>query len=199
MKKILSFIFDFLIVIVILVALVVTFMSLNTDEKGITRFFGYTPLNIQSSSMEPAIKKGDLIITKEVEFEKIKKNDVISFISTEQDKKIIKTHRVIEVTIKDGNKSFVTKGDNNDTEDKTKVSSDSYISFYTGTRIAFLGTILTFLQSQVGFFIFIILPLFILFIYQLYKFIVIIMDEKRKELIDQIRKEEQIKNVENKD
>lgn len=190
MKKLLSILLDIVIVLVILTAVIITFISFNTNEKGINNINGYIFLNIQTESMEPTIMTGDLIVTKETKFEDLKVDDVISFLAKEQDKTIIKTHRIVKIETVDGVVSITTKGDNNDAIDKATVQKEEFVSIYEGTRIPALGTVLTFLQSQVGFFIFIILPLFVVFIYQLYKFIILIVEEKKKELVAQIRKEE---------
>lgn len=188
MKKVLSILFDFLIVLVIVFAVIVTFMSLSSNENGITSIMGYMPLNIQSESMEPTINKGDMIITKKAEFDELKVNDVIAYLSREQDTTIIITHRIVDIN-KD-TKEIITKGDNNSTNDGSPVIESNFVGKYNNVKIPILGSVLTFLQSQVGFFIFIIIPLFILFIYQLYKFITTIMEEKKKELIEQIKKEQ---------
>lgn len=186
MKKVLSILFDCLIVLVIVFAVIVTFMSLSSNENGITNIGGYMPLNIQSNSMEPTINKGDMIVTKKFDYSKLKVNDIISYLTKEQDKTIIITHRIVDIS----DNGIVTKGDNNNSNDKSLVFESNFIGKYNDTKIPFLGSILTFLQSQVGFFIFIIIPLFILFIYQLYKFVSTIMEEKKKELIEQIKKEQ---------
>ena len=190
MKKLLSILIDVVIVMVILTAVVITFISFNTNEKGINNIYGYIFLNIQTESMEPTIMTGDLIVTKETAFKDLKVDDVISFLAKEQDKTIIKTHRIVKIEEVNGIVSITTKGDNNDAIDESTVEADEFVSIYDGTRIPFVGGILTFSQSQVGFFIFIILPLFVVFIYQLYKFIILIVEEKKKELVAQIRKEE---------
>lgn len=193
MKKVLSTLFDFLIILVIVFAVIVTFMSLFSNEDGITNVMGYMPLNIQSNSMEPTIKKGDMIITKKTDFDELKENDIISYLSREQGQTIIVTHRIVNEQTINGEKYYITKGDNNESEDDTRVNSSNFVSKYSDIKIPVIGGILTFLQSQIGFFIFIILPLFMLFVYQLYKFITTIMEEKKKEMIEQIRKEQSIK------
>lgn len=190
MKKVLSILFDFLIVLVIVFAVIVTLMSLSSNENGITNVMGYMPLNIQSVSMEPTINKGDMIITKKTDFDELKEKDIISYLSKEQDKTIIITHRIVDIKDENGTKIITTKGDNNADNDDVQVTEANFVSKYDNIKIPILGRVLTFLQSQIGFFIFIIIPLFILFVYQLYKFISTIMEEKKKELIEQIRKEQ---------
>lgn len=193
MKKILSIIGNTLLVIVILIAVVLTFMSFKTDERGVTNIFGYSPLNVQSESMEPTIMTGDFIITKVVDYDSLEKGDIVAFLAKEQDVTIIKTHRIIEKNVVEGQTSFVTKGDNNTGIDEGSVYKESYIGRYEDIRIPYLGTILTFLQGQVGFFVFIVLPLFILFVYQIYKFVNTIMEEKKRDMVDKIREEERKK------
>ncbi len=186
-KKVLSIILNTLLWIVILVAAGVTIVSLNTKEKGVANVAGYIPFSIQTGSMEDYIKKGDLIITQKYNTDtELKTGDVISFFAFEQDTKIIKTHRIIEIKNNGGVLSYVTKGDNNPTKDDVEVAPGDVISIYTGTRIGILGYVLSFLKSKYGFLICIILPLFAIFVYQLYKFIAIIIDEKKKKALKEI-------------
>lgn len=68
--------------------------------------------------MEPVIYPGDVILikklTKEEEVYKLKEGDIITF----KIEDITITHRIKEIKSDEaGNLSFVTKGDNNDTED----------------------------------------------------------------------------------
>lgn len=186
-KKVFSIILNVLLWIIIFVAAGVTIVSLSTKEKGVANVAGYIPFSIQTGSMEDYIKKGDLIITKKYESDiELKKGDVISFFAFEQDTKIIKTHRIEEVKNNNGILTYVTKGDNNPERDDVEVASGDIISIYTGTRIGILGYVLSFLKSKYGFLICIILPLFSIFVYQLYKFIAIIIDEKKKKALKEI-------------
>ncbi len=193
MKKVLSVLGNTLLVIIIVIAVVMTFASLKTNEKGLPEVGGYMLMNIQSGSMEPAIMTGDLIVTKAVANPyNLSKGDVISFVGYEGKDLIIKTHRITAVNDLGGSVSYTTKGDNNPTVDSEDVFPSSVVSMYTGTRIPVLGTIFSFLSGRVGFFVFIVFPLFILFIYQIYKFISTIMEEKKRELIEQIKRENQV-------
>ena len=128
--------------------------------------------------MEDTILKGDFIIMEECDVSKLQKGDIIAFFATEQDQVIIKTHRIVEITEGAGGRSFITRGDNNDADDYVPVFPSDIIGKWNGTRIAHVGSILDFVSSQIGFLICIILPLFALFIYQIYRFIVVIIEEK---------------------
>ena len=105
----------------------------------------------------------------------------------EQEKLIVKTHRIDTVINRNGIISYVTKGDNNNSIDPTEVAPGDIVSVYAGTKCAVVGYVLTFLKSQIGFLIFVILPLFIFFIYQLYTFIVLIIDTKKEEAMKELK------------
>src|SRR5690242_9053505 len=72
----------------------------------------YKTFLVQSGSMSPAIKTGDLIIVQsQAEY---KKGDVITF-TDDGSKKV--THRIAEVRTKNNSVSFLTKGDANQVTD----------------------------------------------------------------------------------
>ena len=80
--------------------------------------FGVTPMVVQSGSMsgsaEDHIEVGDLIFTVKPNTAELKKGDIISFMEGD----IAVTHRIVDVTTDaNGKRSFITKGDANNTED----------------------------------------------------------------------------------
>lgn len=179
LKKIGNAIMDILFFIVIIFAIIMIMLSVNSDNNGVATLFGYIPFSIQSGSMEPTIMKGDLIVVKQVEDNsKLEKDDIISFFALEEKTKIIKTHRIIEVKHNGAMTSYVTKGDNNPVEDEIEVAPGDIIGKYTDFKINKLGSIYDFLNSKYGFLICIIIPLFIFFVYQIYKFIILIIEMK---------------------
>lgn len=174
---IISILLDVAFVVVIIVAGVVTVLSLNTKED-VADIGGYIPFSIQTPSMEKTIMQGDLIITKEYNGEELKVGDVISFYSIEQEKKIVKTHRITEIQ-KDGNYlEYVTKGDNNQAADSVKLAPGDIISVYEGSRVPMVGYAMDFFRSKYGFLFGIILPIFVFFIYQLYVFFELLIEMK---------------------
>ena len=106
-KKILKVILDIIIWVVIILAASVTLITLTSREKGVSKIFGYIPLNIQTGSMEPVIKTGDLIVTKSYDGKTVlKEGDVIAFFAMEENTKIIKTHRIKSVLTVNGMTSY---------------------------------------------------------------------------------------------
>ena len=116
--------------------------------------FGVTPMVVQSGSMsgsaEDHIEVGDLIFTVKPNTAELKKGDIISFMEGD----IAVTHRIVDVTTDaNGKRSFITKGDANNTEDPA-VSEDAVFGLYKG-RIAGLGDFAMFLQKPLGMAVFI--------------------------------------------
>lgn len=128
--------------------------------------FGVTPMVVQSGSMsgnaEDHIEVGDLIFTVKPQADELKKGDIISYMEGD----IAVTHRIIEVKTEDnGKRSFITKGDANNTEDPA-VSEDAVFGLYIG-RIAKLGDFAMFLQKPLGMAVFIGIPVCAFIIYDI--------------------------------
>lgn len=182
-KKILKVIVNIILWLVILLAALITIISISTRDRGVANIGGMMLFSIQTESMEPEIMAGDLIIGKACNPVDLEVGDIISFFSIEQETTIIKTHRIKEVINQGGVLSFVTKGDNNELADSVDVPVGDVIAIYDGIKIPNGGSVLDFIKSQVGFFVCIIIPLFVFFIYQLYRFIVIVVRMKQEQAV----------------
>lgn len=108
-------------------------------------FFGYKSFVIVSGSMEPTILKQDAILVKVVPEEEIKVNDIISFTTKNQTNV---THRVIGIEKENGIKRYITKGDNNNTEDKEKITYEQIEGKYQFKMNQF-GIVINILKSKV--------------------------------------------------
>lgn len=81
-----------------------------------------TPLTILTSSMEPKLPPGTLIVVKPEPIEDIRIGDVMTY-QIAPGKPAVVSHRVISIsTSSDGKRTFVTKGDNNSAADPTVVA-----------------------------------------------------------------------------
>lgn len=134
-----------------LVLLGISFISKH-DFNG---FFRYKAYNITTNSMEPTINMGDIIIVKKVKDEENLKNGEII------------THRIIDIVETNGEKRYITKGDNNNIPDLEKLSF-SQIEGVKVISIPYLGKIIEFLENQIIFLI-IILTILIIYLYKLNK------------------------------
>lgn len=136
-----------------------------TNQDEVPSVGGYLPLIVLTDSMYPAIESGDLIICHTAEAEEIKVGDVIAFFDPAGNGTTIVTHRVMEV-VNDGELSFVTKGDNNNTEDKLPVPGKNLVGVYC-SRIDGAGNIAMFMQSSTGLIVCVVLPIIILVAYDI--------------------------------
>ena len=68
-----------------------------------------------------------------------------------------------------------------------KVYEGDIVSKYSGFRIPLLGYILTFLTTQLGFFLCIVLPVLLYTIWQVYKFVVVLMNNQKVKLMEEVK------------
>lgn len=113
-------------------------------KDEIPDFFGYKNFVIISESMEPTINVGDSIFVKEVAEEDLKVNDIISYNINGE----IITHRIVKIQNEDGEKVYITKGDNNRAEDKWKITYEDIEGKYI-FKINGFGKFMEMLKSKV--------------------------------------------------
>ena len=115
----------------------------RTDKEKVPNILGYKPFIVLSGSMESKIYKGDLIIVKNVDPTKLEEEDIIAFEDAEG---TITTHRIIEIVNKDGTTYFITKGDNNNSQDQNLVEYEDVEGIYVG-RIPGAGNLMNTLKE----------------------------------------------------
>ena len=178
----------------------------NGNADGVPELFGKSLITIETTSMEPNIKQHSLVLLDRLEPGEIydlKEGDIITYrapVDLNGDGKAgdINTHRVVSNNTDEF--YFVTKGDNNklaDNEDSEK----PYVVKYTDvlgvctedSAIRGVGGVMSFLRSSLGFFLCIVLPLILFFLYELYRFISIVVVERMKRTPVSGETEEEIK------
>ncbi|MGN0618391.1 MAG: signal peptidase I [Ruminiclostridium sp.] len=181
MKKVLKGFVSVLSWVVLVFALIMTIFAFSVDKSsGISNLFGFIPLTVESDSMAPTFVQSDLIIDREIDdVAALKEGDVITFWTIINGNKVINTHRITEVHLVNGNISFTTKGDNNDIKDSLDVYPSDIVGKWTGVKVPALGGVIGFLRTQLGFCICVIIPLALFFLFELYKFIAVIIEIKR--------------------
>lgn len=148
----------FILVLILSMNLYITYQA-KTNEDKVPDIFGYKPFIVLSGSMETKIHVGDLIIAKMIKPETLKVDDVIAFRDAEN---TVTTHRIIEIVEKNGEYFFVTKGDNNSSQDQNLVEYKDVEGIYVG-RIPMVGKILNELANPTNIII-IVLGVTIIFI-----------------------------------
>ncbi len=184
-KKTLNIIGNVVIWLFVAFAVFITILVFvaQANSDGVPSIGGKVVINIVTDSMSPTMKEGDLILGEKLEDEQKHKlivGDVITFYAdldgngTDE----INTHRIVEL-IQDSDGTTVgyrTQGDNKETNpvpDKDGVNAKDVICVWRDgdTKIGALGGFLSFLQTSLGFFLVIVLPLIAFFIYELIHFI----------------------------
>ena len=181
MKKVLKIIVDVLAWVILILAFLVTLMVFASERNnGVASILGFMPMSVQSNSMSPTFEKGDLIIVKKVDdLYNLKENDVITYYTIVDGYRIVNTHRIARVEDTDGNKAFITRGDNNPADDEVPAYPSDIVGQWTGARLKGVGKFFDFLKTKKGFFICVVIPIAIFFIFELYKFIVTVMETKK--------------------
>lgn len=130
-----------ILVCIILIPLLLINLSIilqaKNNEDVVPSVFGYKPFIVLSGSMETEIFRGDLIIVKDTNSKDLKINDVIAFRDVEN---TVTTHRIIDILEKDEKIYFVTKGDNNSSQDQNLVELSDVEGLYV-TKISGLGNV----------------------------------------------------------
>jgi len=135
---------------------VIGLLILFTISSNSSLLGGYNSYLVQSGSMEPSIMTGDIIVIHPKEI--YVKRDVITFHNAEGN---IISHRIIDEKVKGNTKTFITKGDANQSEDEGTVSPSDILG-----AVAFVvpkvGFLVAFAKSIPGLIILIIIPAFTL-------------------------------------
>ncbi len=136
---------------------------------------------IVSPSMIPTIKVKDAIVVKRVEKGDLNIGDIITFTSSDPSYSgMTVTHRIVGKQLaQTGEYVYRTKGDNNTVEDRSLVR-ESDVFGRVILKIPKLGYIQQFLTNPVGFFLAILIPVFIIFVFQIKRLVSIA--KKKEEL-----------------
>ncbi len=200
-KKVVGIIVDVLIVLIFAVSIFVIIANAGRKEGEQPGVFGYTFSTVQSDSMVPTFDKGDIVIGKKVDNDTvIEVGDIISFYEIKNNQKIVNTHRVIAVNQSGDTAWYYTMGDKVRQEThgniEAEVTVDSYgvdelpktmdqvVAVYK-THIVGVGSFLDFLKKPVGFIFVIVLPIVLVILWQIYKLVVLYMETKRSEYMDE--------------
>ncbi|MGM0372731.1 MAG: signal peptidase I [Halobacteriota archaeon] len=136
---------------------------------------------VLSGSMEPAISPGDVVIVNAVPASAVEVGDVITYGGSQTSPPT--THRVIDIQQQDGELAFETKGDNNENADIALTAASSLrgkvMELPVGIPgnehnlfvIPFIGFVAQFAQTQLGFLLFVGIPLSLLAISEFWRFI----------------------------
>ena len=205
-KKIAGIVGNVLIWVFVAFSLLITILGFSAQGSadGIPSIMGKSILTIQTPSMDPTYKVGDMVfMTKLSDEEKaqLKPDMIITYhapIDIDGDGLTgdINTHRIFDIT---DSGVIITKGDGNLLPDNAgsdpyTIHANDVIGVCTeDDKLSGAGSVIEFLRSRLGFFICIVLPLILFFLYELYNFINILVSERAKKKPIAKETEEEIK------
>lgn len=171
-KRVANTIINIVLVIAIILAAICTYTSyVSTSGNGVPSIFGLRIMSIQTESMYPTMKPGDLIFDTAVkDTHELQIGDVITYWTVIDGERVLNTHRITEIYDGGGYLIFQTKGDNNTIEDSLTVHESEIVGQYNGMKIAGLGKLFDYLQTSTGFLIVVVIPVAIFFLYHLIQF-----------------------------
>ena len=189
-------------VLLILIATILVYYFITTrvlSKKNTTYRPAFGLYTIISPSMEKTLNIYDVIVNVKIKNQNdIKVGDIITFISTSTSSKgMTITHRVIEISEdENGNKLFKTKGDNNTSPDPKPATFENIIGKVL-FKIPQLGRLQSILTTKWGWLILVVVPAFIIILYDILKLLRLYGAEKSIEEINtqvNIKKEKEIEN-----
>lgn len=191
LKRIINIFIDVIVVLILLVSILIVTLSLTSKSSGVPNIFGIAPLSVQSGSMEDTLNPGDLIFCKITDIdEEYQKDDIVTFPIEINGEAVLNTHRIVDVVNDQNITYYQTQGDNKNTNpepDAKLQTSSSIVAKYTGTKIPGLGNVLTFIRTQLGFFLCILLPMIIFFIYEAVRVIINIVAYNKEKALEEAK------------
>jgi len=189
-------VFWVLLVVVILYSAVTLF---SKREENMTSIFGVSALSVQSNSMSPTFKKGALVfIDTEYDVDQLItdfQNDekvVITFRVVDGTDVYYNTHTVIDYQEVGGLDWFTTQGDSAPEDLKETILGTEIIGVWTGSYLPGAGGFIDFLQSSVGFLLFIVLPCLAFLVYEIIRFTKIYSQyQVQKTMSDRVKMQEE--------
>ena len=176
------------------------FALFTKQDENTSSFLGISTLSVQSDSMSPTFKKGDLIfVDTKFNVAELEVDDVITYKTTVEvdgeEYLIYNSHRITEKRNVDGVYWFTTDGDNPLAVSEDVFQSDIY-GVWNGRKIVGFGSFtdgfINFVKSPIGFFLFIVLPCFAFLVYEVIKFVKVVSDYNvQKALGDQVKLKEE--------
>ena len=176
------------IVIIVLLFAISIFSIASSKNDGLAKdpFFGLSFMPVRSDSMKgdgkDNFEKGDFLIAKQVkDVSTLKVGDIITYRVVQGNSNYLETHRIVEIK-EDG--TIYTQGDNHEMSFMSSaVKSENILAIYKG-QIKKVGNFFLFFEDRTNYAIFILIPLLILMLWNIYGFVKALFDYRRKAMID---------------
>lgn len=170
-KKVWNVVWSIIEFVIIVYVICMTSILLSKNKFGYTQFGKTTMVNIDMLGEKKidGVKEGDLLLVKNTN--DIKVGDLIYYIAVYDEAYIVRTDKVTDITTDDISSIYTIDRDGLTTLSRSRVLGRDAKVYHK------IGGILNVIESRIGFLFLVLLPILIIFIYQVYEFIVIIKYE----------------------
>lgn len=189
-RKIINTIVNAVLIATIILAAVCTYISfVSSSGNGVPSFFGIRMLTVQSDSMYDTLMPGDLILDVPVkDVGELRVDDIITYWTIINGERVLNTHRIINIYDGGNYLLFETKGDNNTIADPMTVHESEIVGRYK-FRVPGIGKLIDYLQTAKGFFIVVVVPVLLFFIYHLVQFFRVLFEYQNVKMLIKYEKE----------
>lgn len=190
MKKFLHYFWSVIEFIIIIYVILMTSILLSKNKYGYTQFGDYTiaTINIVSERGIDGAKAGDLLIVKNTN--KIKEKDVIYYYVVYNESYVVQNAPVVRIESDDYSALYTIDHDGELNIASARVLGKEAKIYHTW------GRVLDIIESKLGFLFLVLLPILVIFIYQIYELVMIFRyeqvsdDDKEEEKEKESSKEE---------
>lgn len=174
MKKVLGFIGAIVELIIIVFAVIMVLILFMKNQFGYTEIGNTTLIIIDEKNTAELTKfsEGDLVLVKDLKYDDIKEGDELYYYDALDKEYVVRTGTV-KTKSGDNRSSLYTFEE----LDKVSIPKERILGTLDTVKPN-LGGVVAFLTSTVGFLIFVILPVLVLFIYQVYHLVMILKYDK---------------------
>ena len=189
-KKIVDIVVTCIEVVIVLIGIIISAIVISNPiiSSGEVSGGKIKLMPVLSDSMagneKTSFKKGDLVIAKTPDdVRALAVGDIITFKYNINGVDVLNTHRIIEVLPGADGKAdtYITHGDNNPVGSNETVNPNAVLAVYT-THLKGVGKAIFWLQNSTNFLLVIVLPLALLFIYNIVMFVRMLMQWKMEKV-----------------
>jgi len=183
-KKIINIVVNVLLVVAIVLAAVCTYVSfVSTSGNGVPSILGVRPFTVQTDSMYPTLKPGDLIIDVAVkDYRELRVGDIITYWTIIEGQRVLNTHKIAGIYDGGDYLIFETMGEKVNQTDVLTVHESEIVGVYK-FRVPGVGKVLDYLQTPTGFMIVIVLPVLLFFVFHLVQFFRVLFEYQNVKML----------------
>lgn len=174
MKKVLGFIGAIVEIVIIIFAVIMVSILFMKNQFGYTKIGDITMIIIDEKNTAELshFSEGDLVLVKDIRYDEVKEGDELYYYDALNKEYVVRTGKVKTKSGDNRSSLYTFEG-----MEKISIPKDRILGTLDSVKPS-LGAIVAFLTSTVGFLIFVILPVLVLFIYQVYHLVMILKYDK---------------------